>query len=259
MSRLVRVGNHDPCATLMARLAMSKDTPAGRLREAREARGLSRAHVAHMLGMSQSTIRAHENGQNRIGSEAALMYASELGINVAWLLFGVGDSAPNTSQAKISVAHNHGSEIEVVREIRPGHYLTEAATAGRNLGRIGVSVPGLANAHLRAYGDFTPGLDPDYNHYVIAHPIDPSQIQNRDEVVVRNYSTGWSEWSVWRAEYVESDLRLTDHHLTRQLRIDVSGVKFQYEVEGLIVSRFAARRTMPQFKFAKADTGTDRS
>lgn len=66
-----------------------------RLREARENSGFnSAAKAAEALGVSASTYRAHENGQNEYGPEEALVYARKFGVSAAELLTGIRDGKP---------------------------------------------------------------------------------------------------------------------------------------------------------------------
>ncbi|MBO6858340.1 XRE family transcriptional regulator [Roseibium sp.] len=63
-----------------------------RLREARNAAGYgSMSAAAARVGKTQSTYRAHENGQNEYDYEDAQKYAEAFGVTADWLLFG-GDA-----------------------------------------------------------------------------------------------------------------------------------------------------------------------
>lgn len=59
-----------------------------RLRAARQKRYRSAGAAAEALGVSASTFRAHENGQNEFDTETARLYARRLGVSTAWLLTG---------------------------------------------------------------------------------------------------------------------------------------------------------------------------
>lgn len=67
-------------------------TPGERLRAVRLNAGFkSVAKAAAALGMSESSYRAHENGQNQFTPAQAQRYAEEFGTNAAWLLYGDAD------------------------------------------------------------------------------------------------------------------------------------------------------------------------
>ena len=64
-------------------------TPGDRLRAARLNAGYkSVAKAAGALGMSESSYRAHENGQNQFTPAQAQKYAEAFGADAAWLLYG---------------------------------------------------------------------------------------------------------------------------------------------------------------------------
>lgn len=59
-----------------------------RLRKVREAKYPSAAKAAAALGVSASTYRAHENGQNEFSPEEAERYGRKFGVSAAYLLTG---------------------------------------------------------------------------------------------------------------------------------------------------------------------------
>lgn len=63
-----------------------------RLHEARRKAGVSRRVLAERMGKAQSTISAHENGQNNITAEAAAEYGRVLKVSPSWLLYGDADA-----------------------------------------------------------------------------------------------------------------------------------------------------------------------
>lgn len=65
-------------------------TPGERLRAARKAAKLSVEQIAARTGYSPSGIRAIENGQNGLRTEAAQRLAPVVGATAAWLLTGEG-------------------------------------------------------------------------------------------------------------------------------------------------------------------------
>jgi phage repressor protein C with HTH and peptisase S24 domain len=70
----------------------AKSDPAARLRAAREAAGFkSASDAAQRFRWRASTYMAHENGQNGIRApEPALTYARVYGVDLNWLLTGIG-------------------------------------------------------------------------------------------------------------------------------------------------------------------------
>lgn len=72
-----------------------------RLREARKAAGLSAAQVAKRAGMSESAIRALENGQNRITAENAAALAPIVKTTPTYILYAVGDVTVSDAMAEI--------------------------------------------------------------------------------------------------------------------------------------------------------------
>lgn len=64
-----------------------------RLKTAREQAGFESAvDAARRFGWTESTYRAHENGQRNIPRTAAPRYARAFRVSAEWLLLGVGDS-----------------------------------------------------------------------------------------------------------------------------------------------------------------------
>ena len=61
---------------------------AARLREARIAKFDTAADLARAIGMNESTVRAHENGQHGFPRKAARIYADILVVTPQWLLYG---------------------------------------------------------------------------------------------------------------------------------------------------------------------------
>lgn len=72
-------------------------TPGGRLRAMRKVRHLTVDQLAERSNRSQSTVRAHENGQNGIKPDAAEAYASVLKVAPEWILFGTGEPEADAS------------------------------------------------------------------------------------------------------------------------------------------------------------------
>lgn len=62
--------------------------PGQRLRARRKQLNMSSQALAQKVGVSASSVRGHENGQNGIPRDMAPKYAEALGVTPAWLLFG---------------------------------------------------------------------------------------------------------------------------------------------------------------------------
>lgn len=61
---------------------------AERLRDAREAAGLSQGQVAKLLGYHRPTISEIEAGRRRVLADEAKLFADTYGVSVDWLLTG---------------------------------------------------------------------------------------------------------------------------------------------------------------------------
>ena len=74
-----------------------------RLRAARDAAGYkSASKAAEALGVTASSYRAHENGQNEFGPEMAQFYARKFGTTASYLLTGEGPQRASRPQPIIS-------------------------------------------------------------------------------------------------------------------------------------------------------------
>ena len=71
---------------------------AARLREARARVFATAADAARALDMKPVTVRAHESGQNGVGSRDLERYARRYGVNLGWLLVGEGALSPKASE-----------------------------------------------------------------------------------------------------------------------------------------------------------------
>lgn len=76
-----------------------------RLTKAREASNLSREAVAERLGVSLSTVQAHENGRNGVKPDMAKAYCRIYKISLEWLFNG--DGAPGEQAAEVVDIWNH--------------------------------------------------------------------------------------------------------------------------------------------------------
>lgn len=117
------------------------ETFALRLKDARKARGLSQAKLAHELGLRQSAIGNLEAG-SREKPRDVLQMASALGVRAEWLLHGKG---PRFETAQ-RLTDLHPDEVELLIRFRA---LRDPA-AGRYL---------LAEVHRLARGGVPPTIE----------------------------------------------------------------------------------------------------
>jgi transcriptional regulator with XRE-family HTH domain len=80
-------------------------TAGDRLRAARLNAGYkSVAKAAAALGMSESSYRAHENGQNAFTADQAEKYAQAFGSDAGWLMFGDDLSGPEITTGAVALS-----------------------------------------------------------------------------------------------------------------------------------------------------------
>lgn len=85
-----------------------------RLRVAREEAGFpSATKAAEALGVSASTYRAHENGQNEYGVSEANAYARKFNVSPIWLMFGAGDKMKDQESPQPEYDGSPVAEIDV--------------------------------------------------------------------------------------------------------------------------------------------------
>lgn len=81
------------------------DTMNQRLKHARRQAGFKTATAAiEHHGWSNSTYRAHENGQNNFKIKDAKIYADAYGVSASWLL--VGENVVDQKNARATHKHN---------------------------------------------------------------------------------------------------------------------------------------------------------
>jgi SOS-response transcriptional repressor LexA len=137
---------------------MSKinQTPADRLRAARIAAGFSSTvAAASSLGMSASTYRAHENGQNEFSPDQAEVYSKKFKVSAAHLL--LGEPSPDNPALNIrlreAVAEAGVSPAELAESLSEqlGREIGEAAVAAMIAGTLQIGAD-VFIAALRATG-----------------------------------------------------------------------------------------------------------
>ena len=122
-----------------------KRDAAGRLRVARRLAGYrSLSNAARAIGINQSTLSAHENGQDDLSRQEVMYYAKAFGVDVDWLISGrLPSGLGEQAEAKLDLLLNLHNE--------PEHY---ASPQFRQLQRV-VPVPrtpvrNVANAPRKA-------------------------------------------------------------------------------------------------------------
>lgn len=182
-------GGHDLCQSGVSGFGMTEEGPSTRLRDARERRKVSRAQLAAKLGVSQSTLRAHENGQNGIQPAMAGQYAAELGVSPQWILYGHGDLVDGDSApAKLS-------SIPVVGQARPGYHPNVVAKPSDE--PLSLAVPGYDQFRLKAYAQEQGGRE-GFKSYVICAPWEGDALYLADEVVLRRSAGELAEIDIWK-------------------------------------------------------------
>ena len=75
--------------------------------------------MASSVGVSESTVRAHESTQNAIGPDMARRYAAVLGAKPEWLLYGpTAGGGPGTVEVSTSAAAPVLSESTALLAVR---------------------------------------------------------------------------------------------------------------------------------------------
>lgn len=91
-----------------------------RLRKAREDAGYRSASAAAVyIGLSASTYRAHENGQNDFGFEDATLYARKFKVDPIWLFTGTDRADKGTQNLLVTEKMN---TLQVIGVIKAGHF-----------------------------------------------------------------------------------------------------------------------------------------
>jgi len=120
---------HDLCHTTSYVNTMaveSMKSVGDRLREARIAAGYrSMSAAADRVGKTQSTYRAHENGQNDYDSEDAQVYADAFKVPADWLLFGGDKDFKSWSRSKNGTdpTSSRMPELRIRGEVAAGLWL----------------------------------------------------------------------------------------------------------------------------------------
>lgn len=97
---------------------MSKEA-GDRLRQARGKHFKSAASAARYFGISASTYRAHENGQNAFDVDQCAVYADKYGVSASWLAWGIGERASETAVGVALFSRIPSLVRGVVEALRP--------------------------------------------------------------------------------------------------------------------------------------------
>ena len=124
------------------------NTMGQRLREARLKAGFSSAtKAADAIGVSHSTYRAHENGQNEFGPEEATIYGRKFDVSASYLLTG-----ENSGRRKIvssfdpDIPDKIDTEIRTRLQLKDGEIPVIDVKAGMGAGGEIMIVNGVNNA-----------------------------------------------------------------------------------------------------------------
>lgn len=111
---------HTLCCRQTYKAIMAKTLPdrgmADRLKQARSKVFSSASAAAEALGMHANTVRAHENGQNGVGYDDLVRYCRRYGVNLEWLIVGVGPEAAQLSYGDLTPA----SAFQVIGTVQDG-------------------------------------------------------------------------------------------------------------------------------------------
>lgn len=117
------------------------ETMGERLQKARIAAGYSsKSAAARRLNVTESAYRAHENGQNEFGVEAAISYAKAYNVSPAWLLLGGEHNRRPTDQIDIDVDRVDLNEAQSadspITNINPGNATSHESGANEEAWQI---------------------------------------------------------------------------------------------------------------------------
>lgn len=221
---------------------MAFDEPKDRLRHVRQLAAVTRKVLAWKLGISESAIRAHENGQNKISPDMAVKYAAELGVSPTWLLYGIHENAGLGSDKAAAVR-----TVQVVGVIRDRMYVRQRYHHVESIPPLVISLPDFEGVPLEAYLVYSDESDDTFESYAI---VAPESVVGRylvDEVVLtvkegELVETGlWqvggdSEWDVF---FRGADLQSKADELVKVRKGAPPGFA---DVNGVVVAWFSAMR-----------------
>ncbi len=124
------------------------NTMGQRLREARLKAGFSSAtKAADAIGVSHSTYRAHENGQNEFGPEEATIYGRKFDVSASYLLTGEnGGRRKIVSSFDPDIPDKIDTEIRTRLQLKDGEIPVIDVKAGMGAGGEIMIVNGVNNA-----------------------------------------------------------------------------------------------------------------
>jgi len=184
--------------------AMDEAEPKDRLRQARERRGVTRAQLAAKIGRSQSAIRAHENGQNKLSPDMAEIYAAELGVSPWWLLYGVDDLP-----AKVMNHTDYARVVRVTGEIWERSHFVPAEEllvyTDEDEGVV-ISQPQYAGIELVAFIVRGDNYSSRRRKYVVAARIPFDAVTLADEVVAVQREGRLAQLGIWKVGARDDDM-----------------------------------------------------
>jgi transcriptional regulator with XRE-family HTH domain len=245
-------------------MADNDQEPKDRLRQARDAMKLTRAQLADKVGVAESTVRAHETGQNNIKPAVAILYAGALNVEAPWLLYGTTNS-PELTRARAPGDHpptvwDRNRLIPIVSRTRNGYFpakesddetearvtawLTDPAQAPDHF--LFLPVPGYDNvSEFYAYEEIRDPPDPRHKHYVVVAPLDEEFGIEGDEVVIRSDRDGLQETDVYKLSY-SHDEEFVTFYVGDYIPIAEKIIKMRpghlEGVVGVVVCRLSIRR-----------------
>lgn len=96
-------------------ISSAVDNVGERIRQAREAAGLSTAQLARRLGVRTHTLSSWESGRAEPRANRLVMMAGVLNVSPTWLLMGQGQ-APADSPDDIALVMGELSQLRVMQE-----------------------------------------------------------------------------------------------------------------------------------------------
>lgn len=85
------VSQHDLCEKIIY-IENMEQTAGQRLKLARSKRKFTVEKLSQLTGFAESTIRAHQNGQNNIKKDAAETYESAMSLPEGYIMYGIGEN-----------------------------------------------------------------------------------------------------------------------------------------------------------------------
>ncbi|WP_174300707.1 helix-turn-helix transcriptional regulator [Caulobacter sp. S45] len=220
---------------------------------------LSRAQLAVKTGRAESTIRAHETGQNKISPEAAAAYATALSIQPGYILWGFGPPPEQTT-----ISSDTFFKVKVVGTVR-NHYFVKLEEQGKPDPDF-IIIPKIVfhrQEDLRAFRDFSLEVETSTVKYLIVTPYRVGRLFKGDQVIGRTKEGSLSETATWN---VSADIKSvtfakskTNRHMPQQEFTIPRGAKFPpgWELVGVVVGRIEMSFRRPSWQWDVMTTEKD--